>query len=208
MQAIAAGCDGVADLQRRPRTQAAALEALVHAVEDGKHPLQARRGRAEAAAPRQGAVPAAPVAPGRRPALRARSAATSTSALPRRWRASPVMQAAPALKPGDRIAVVVAGQPVRARGVRRRRRRAARGSASSRCTTSRCSRASATLAGAPELRAGAFLRAWRDPSIAPRSSPFAAATAACSCCRSSTATPAPRRSCSSATATTRRCCRG
>ncbi len=58
VQAIAAGCDGAAHLQRRHRTcRRVTLEALVHAVEDGTHPVQASRGRADAPARRQGADP-------------------------------------------------------------------------------------------------------------------------------------------------------
>jgi len=77
VQAIAAGCDGVlvcratvADRTQDAQVQAAVLEALVHAVEDGRIPYK----RAEDALARHRRAKerflAAPVAPGRAPALR------------------------------------------------------------------------------------------------------------------------------------------
>ena len=77
------------------------------------------------------------------------------------------MQAARARSPGDRIAVVVAGQPVRARRVRARRRRAAPSRLRAGATTSRSSRESVFIVRVrPTLRAAAFVRAWSDPSVA------------------------------------------
>jgi beta-N-acetylhexosaminidase len=76
VQAIAAGCDGVlvcanvTDHMQDAQVQAAVLEALVHAVEDGRIPYK----RAEDALARNRRAKerflAAPVAPGRAPALR------------------------------------------------------------------------------------------------------------------------------------------
>ena len=90
--AIEAGCDGVLICSGDHDTQAAALEALVHAVEDERLPYRARRGRAEAAAAREGAVPGGAASPARPPERRRRcgrcSAATSTARSPTRWRGS------------------------------------------------------------------------------------------------------------------------
>jgi beta-N-acetylhexosaminidase len=77
VQAIAAGCDGVLVCRASPigpsadaEAQAAVLEALVHAIEDGRIPYT----RAEDALARNRKAKerflAAPVAPGRRSALR------------------------------------------------------------------------------------------------------------------------------------------
>jgi len=77
VQAIAAGCDGVlvcrataSDRTQDAEVHAAVLEALVHAVEDGRIPFT----RAEDALARNRRAKerflAAPVAPGRRPAVR------------------------------------------------------------------------------------------------------------------------------------------
>ena len=77
VQAVAAGCDGVlvcrhlsSERSQDAEVQAAVLEALVHAVEDGRIPFK----RAEDALSRNRKVKerflAAPVAPGRRAALR------------------------------------------------------------------------------------------------------------------------------------------
>ena len=124
MLAIEAGCDGVLICSGDHDTQAAALEALVHAVEDRAAAARPRRGRAQAAAAREGAVPgvAGGGAAGRRTrAARRRSAATSTARSPRRWRASCDAQAArarPRRSPRRRRA----RQPVRPRRVRSRRR--------------------------------------------------------------------------------------
>src|SRR5205823_192307 len=69
-QAVAAGCDGVLVCSGDVDAQAAALEALVHAVEDEQVPFTrledalARNRRAKEA------YLTAPVAPGRRAALR------------------------------------------------------------------------------------------------------------------------------------------
>ena len=57
VQAIAAGCDGLLICSGDVDVQAATLEALVHAVEQDAIPYKRARGRADAAAAREGAVP-------------------------------------------------------------------------------------------------------------------------------------------------------
>ena len=113
VQAIAAGCDGLLICSGDVEVQALTLEALVHAVEDGRIPVQAARGRAQAAAraPRSGSsaqsVPAGPSASGAAAGARLRRAP------PRRRRdgARRVMMKPRALRPGDRIAVVAPASP-------------------------------------------------------------------------------------------------
>ena len=172
MQAIAAGCDGVLDLQRRRTTlQAAALEALIHAVEEERLPVQARRGRARAPAPREGAVPLA--GRGRRPhggaALRTRArqrraSARSPTEMARFARrcskprgACARATASPSSRPPARSPVSEFDAGVaelrRARlraGLRRARVRAA----------------TRYLSGDAAAARGRFDAAWRDPSIA------------------------------------------
>ena len=111
--AVEAGCDGVLICSGDCETQAAALEALVHAVEDERLPLarvedalrrQQRAKERFLAAPRRGR--------GRSPARRCGScsAATSIARSPTRWPASRDAQAARAA-PGDRLAVVAPASP-------------------------------------------------------------------------------------------------
>ena len=85
-----------------------------------------------------------PRRPRPRPCARRRRLRRASGASPRRWpRGDDAAHASPAcvkfrpLRPGQPRRARRAGQPVRARGVRRRRRRAARGWASSRCSTTR-----------------------------------------------------------------------
>ena len=130
--------------------QAAALEALVHAVEDERLPLDARRGRARrGSAARRSGSSRRPWRP--RPlggaALRQAARPRRASRDRRRDGAVRVMLKPRALEPGRSHRRRRARQPLRARRVRRGRRRAPRASASSRSTTSRCSRGSAYVAG-------------------------------------------------------------
>ena len=72
VQAIAAGCDAVLMCAPEPGAQMAALEAIIYAVEKGRPAAEARRGRAGAAPPREGALPRAAAArPATGAALRA-----------------------------------------------------------------------------------------------------------------------------------------
>ena len=168
VQAIAAGCDGAADLQRRRRGAGGDARGAGPRGRGGRDSVQAARGCADAPAPREGAVPGRA---GRRRAARAAcgtcSAATRISASPRRWLAYPVSIASlpAALKPGDRIAIVSPASPF-ARDEFDAASPSCGVSASCRCTTTPCSHASAGyLAGSGELRAGAFMRHWNDPSV-------------------------------------------
>ena len=126
--AIAAGCDAVLMCGGDQEPQVAALEAVIHAVEEGTLPLT----RVEDALARHRRVKERFLAPrrprplSRRP-LRAPSAATSTRQSPPRWRGSLSLADAQtarsaARRPHRRRR---ARQPVRARRVRSRRRRAA-----------------------------------------------------------------------------------
>ena len=143
-----------ADLQRRPRHAGRGARGAVHAVEDERLPLRARRGRAEAAAAREGALPrgaasrARPLAAAR--ALRrACSAATSTARSPTRWRASCDAEAARA----RRRAIASPSSLPPARSTATSSTAASRksgGSGSSRSTTNRCSRGSGMSPGSPE----------------------------------------------------------
>ena len=111
--AIEAGCDGVLICSGDHDAQAAALEALVHAVEERAVSDRPGRRRAQAAAAREGAVSRRPgCRRGRRTARRCarRSAATSIARSPTRWPASRDAQAARAA-PGDRLAVVAPASP-------------------------------------------------------------------------------------------------
>ena len=173
-------CSG--DLQ----AQAAALEALVHAVEDGRLPLTQIGGRAEAAAPREGALSrrAGRFAAGRAARRCAgRSDATSIARSPTRWRGF-LMLKPRALGPGDPLAIVAPASPFTREefdralpkspprlhaGVRRLGVRAA-------AVRGRLARVCARGDHLGLARSG--------PS--PASSPCAAATAARSCCRCST----------------------
>ena len=168
--AIEAGCDGVLICSGDHDTQAAALEALVHAVEDERLPLSrvedalARQQRAKerfsggvrARSPALGQD--APRAPRPRRASRHR----------RRDGAIRVMLKPRALTPGDRLAVVAPASPFTARGIRSGHRRdpPARLRAGLRRLGVRA--AAGTSPGSPEVRAAAIHAAWRDPSIAGR----------------------------------------
>ena len=112
--AIEAGCDGMLICSGDHDTQAAALEALVHAVEDRAAAARPRRGRAEAPAAREGAISrrrrSRP-----RPARRTRAARGArprrASRDRRRDGALPVMRKPRALAPGDRLAIVAPASP-------------------------------------------------------------------------------------------------
>ena len=73
VQAIAAGCDGLLICSGNVDVQAATLEALVHAVEQGRIPYKRLEDALIAAAPREGALPGR--SRWRRPARRATPAA-------------------------------------------------------------------------------------------------------------------------------------
>ena len=97
-----------------PGAQFAALEALIHAVEEGTLPLK----RVEDALARHRRVkerflaPPRPASAGRRGAARGARAATSIRRSPPRWRGSPSAMRKPrALRPGDRVAVVAPASP-------------------------------------------------------------------------------------------------
>ena len=213
--AIEAGCDGVLICSGDDELQAAALEALVNAVEAGTLPLSASRTRSAAAA-RQGAVPR-----GRAAARPAGDAGPAAGARPRR--APPIademarsceqrsgrvhLDAPPRLLPGDRLALVAPASPFKREEFDARRRGDLRASASSRSTTSACSRASGYVAGRPDAaRRGAS----RTPG-AIRRSPAIDRRARRLRQRAAAAAARPRGRCasarsrSSATATSRRC---
>ena len=87
VRAIAAGCDGLLICSGDVDVQAETLEALVHAVEQERDPLQAPRGRADTSASCERALP------GRasrhrtsQPRSGKCSAATRTGASSTRWR--------------------------------------------------------------------------------------------------------------------------
>ena len=159
-----------ADLQRRSRRRRRRRSRRWSTRSRSERlPLDARRGRAEAAAARQGAVPRVA---GRAAAARAaRRCATALGrdehrAIADEMARFAVMRKPRALAPGDRLAVVAPGQPVQPRRVRSRHRRDPRASGSSRSTTNRCSRGSATSPGRPTCARRRSDAAWRDPSIA------------------------------------------
>ena len=143
--AIEAGLRRRADLQRRHDTQAAALEALVHAVEDGRLPY----GRVEDALKRQRRAKERFLGRRRRPPGRSRLAAAPAGARARRAsrdcrRDGAVLVMREAARARSRAIASRSWRP-RARSSAKsstgRRARSA-GSGSSRCTTTRCSRGS------------------------------------------------------------------
>ena len=164
--------------------QAAVLEALVHAVEDGRIPVQASRGRARAAiagrrsasSPRR-SRPAAPRALRAGAWLRSRTGASRT-----KWRDICQMLNAQfgtlieplsirrdkprAVRPGARIAIVSPASPFSReefdRGVEELRRLGYEPT----YDEDVFARSGTYLSGPAALRAAAFSRAWSDPSVA------------------------------------------
>ena len=158
MLAIEAGCDGVLICSGDHDAQAAALEALVHAVEDERLPLS----RVEDALQRQRRAKERFLAAPRRVAP-ARGQGAARAARPRRAPrhrrrdgAVPVMLKPRAARARRSARRRRAGQSVsRARNSTGASTRSA-GSGSSRSTTNRCSRGARYVAGAPEVRAAAI----------------------------------------------------
>ena len=186
-----------AALQRRPRRQAAALEALVRAVEAERAAARRGRGRAGAPAAGEGAVP-----------RRLRRGAVRRAASPSRGgcvgcdehRAIADEMAQHCVLHAE-AARAAAGRPPRAwsrrpaRSPRTSSTRASRscgGSASSRSTTSASSTRDGYVAGAAQLRAAAIQDGWRDPSIAGADRGARRLRQRRSCCRCSTATRCAR----------------
>ena len=165
--AIEAGCDGVLICSGDHATQAAALEALIHAVEAGAAPVRARRGRTEAPAARQGAVPDVAgrgQAGGRAgPARRARPRRASRHR--RRDGALPVMLKPRALAPGDRLAIVAPASPFTREEFDRGLQEIRRLGFEPVYDDSVFAR-QRYVAGSAAVRAAAIHAAWRDPSIA------------------------------------------
>ena len=215
--AIAAGCDGVLDLQRRHRRAGGGARGAGPRGRDGRAAARAGRGRAGAPAARAKERFLAPTACR---SVRGcgsgetRSAARRIGPWPSTWRRSPTRwrgsrDAASRARcgRGDRLAVVAPASPFDARGVRARRRRAARARLRAGLRRVACSRGTATSPGRRGCRAAALADAWRDPSIAgahrrarrlrQRAAPAAARPARLR---------RRRRRRSSATATSRRCC--
>ena len=129
---------------------------------------EARRGCADAPAPREGAVPraAAAAAARRRGAARSCSGATSTRRSPPRWRGSSSdAQAARARRRRSRIAVVAPASPF-ARDEFDARLAELRALGFEPVYDETSSRGGATSPAPPSPRAAAFERRWADPSIA------------------------------------------
>ena len=210
MLAIEAGCDARADLRRRSgRRRSRALEALIHAVEEGTLPLE----RVEDALKRQRRAKERFLAPP--PAAAARRRARCATLLGRdehqadRRRDGAVrlrMRKPRALEPGDRLAIVAPASPFA-------RDEFDAGVAEIRALgfepvydESRVRAASAIAAGSAPTRAAAFCARLARSVDRRRSSPCAAATAASQLLPlldSGVLARAAR--CSSATATSRRC---
>ncbi len=194
--AIAAGCDAVLMCGASQEPQVAALEAVIHAVEDGTLPLK----RVEDALARHRRVkerflaPRAAAAADRRGAARRARPRRAPGGRRRDGEVRLVTACASPARCGQAIASPSSPPPARSprdefdAGVAELRR-----SASSRSTTT-------SVFDAPALprRARAEVRAARVSARrgrtrrSPRSSPRAAATAAFSCCRCSTRRPSRR----------------
>ncbi len=167
--AIEAGCDGVLICSGDHDTQAAALEALIHAVEEERLPLGAGRGRAAGGSSARRSGSSRRAVAGAAAQRHARCAQAlgrdEHRAIADEMARFAVMLKPRALAPGDRLAVVAPASPFDREEFDAASRRSA-GSGSSRSTTTRSSRGSAYVAGPPEVRAAAIRAAWRDPSIA------------------------------------------
>ena len=165
---VQAGCDGVLICSGDHDTQAAALEAIVHAVEDRAPPYVARRRCADAAAAGEGAVSCRrrSRASAARRVLRRRARPRRAPRDRRRDGALPVMRKAARADPGRSARDGRSRQPVRARGVRPRRRRDPDASDSSRSMTSRCLRDRLATSPARRSARGGDHAAWSDPAIA------------------------------------------
>ena len=147
--------------------QAATLEALVHAVEDGRIPYTRIEDALKRLRARERAVPGRAGRLGPRAAPAARARLRRASAHRRGDVALPVSRRLPSRPQAWRShRHRLASQRVRARRVRRWASPSCAVLASSRSTTRRVfAREAGYLAGTPELRAGAFLRSWRDPAV-------------------------------------------
>ena len=170
----------------RQEPQFAALEAR-HPRGRGRHAAaEARRGRARAASPGEGTLPRAPAPPSaRRRALRTLLGRDEHQAVAAEMaRFASRMRKPRALRPGDRIAIVAPASPF-ARDEFDAGVSELRSSDSSPCTATPCSRATATSPVPADCARAPVHRRGRIPT-SPASSPRAAATAACSCCRCST----------------------
>ena len=204
------GCDVALLCGTDVQPHAAALEALIHAVEQRGAALEARRGRARApargrrsASPRRAArrssapivAPLAATGGRSRPCAARLVGCDEHQAVAAEMQAIRVTMRKPrASRAGRPRRRRRARQPVPRGRVRRRAGRAARGSASSRSTTTtRLRPATATWPATAETRAGARSRRACATRRSPRSWPPAAATAACRCCRCSTRAASRRR---------------
>ena len=209
--AIAAGCDVVLLCGADQAAQVAAIEAVIHAVEERHAAGEARRRRAGAASPREGAVPGAAATIAARPggALRdaARPRRASRRLLPR-WRGSPNACANRA-RSDPAIALPSWRPPARLRAPNST-------PASTNCDRSGSIRFTRRVCSSVAPMRRDRPRRGRPPLpgrggtlTLPRSSRCAAATAACTCCRcwvSRSCSASPKHS--SATATTPRCSPG
>ena len=164
--AMQAGCDGVLICSGDHDTQAAALEALVHAVEEER----VRMTRIEDALMRQRRAKerflgARRVAAADRPGAARRARARRAPRDRRRDGALSVMRKPRALTPGDRLAVVAPASPFTReefdRGVEEIRRLGFEPVYDESVFARQ-----RYVAGTPQVRAAAIHAAWRDPSIA------------------------------------------
>ena len=149
----------------------AAIEALIHAVEDGTLPLKrvedalARQRRVKERFLRAAAAARRSAASGAARRLLGRDEHQAVAAEMARFAVTIARTHARARAlPGDRIAVVAPASPFAARGVRRRRRASCARSGSSPCTTRASSRVTATSPARRSCARRPCMRAWDDPS--------------------------------------------
>ena len=206
--AIAAGCDAVLMCGTDQRRQSAALEALIHAVEDGRLPLK----RVEDALARQRrakerflAPPRPLAAPGQRAAKPPRPRRASGGGR-RNGEIRLRMRKPRALRSRRPHRHRRARQPVRPRRIRRAASRSSARSASTRVTRRAFSTRRSYAGRHRRVPRGGVPAAWADPSIAApdRGARRLRQRAAAAAARSQRCARARRRR-SSATATTRRC---